>query len=175
MSPTQSPFPPVRRVVTGHNSSGQSTVLADTAQPARFWTPESITPMYDLHYTGESPAVIDTEISKGKWVDEITLHPELFSGGGSNFRCVEMAPGDVSPMHRTVTVDYAVVFKGTVILEAEDGGKVTLSEGDTVVQRGTMHRWRNESTEWVKIYFVMLAAKPIELGGKTFEEEFRPE
>ncbi|KAJ7474265.1 hypothetical protein FB451DRAFT_286262 [Mycena latifolia] len=171
--PPQSPLPPVRRVVTGHNSAGKSTVLSDTSQPPRFFAPESVAPMYDLHYTGESPAIIDTEISQGKWVDEVTQHPELVSGSGSTFRCWDMAPGDVTPMHRTVTVDYAIVFRGTVTLELEEGERVTLNEGDTVVQRGTMHAWRNETTEWAKVYFVMLGAKPIEIGGKTLGEEIR--
>jgi hypothetical protein len=71
-------------------------VIADTLQPARFFTPESAAPMYDLHYSGKSPAVIDTEISKGEWADEVKSHPEVFSGDGSNFRCWDFAPGDVS-------------------------------------------------------------------------------
>jgi hypothetical protein len=96
MSSIQSPFPPVRRVVTGHSAAGKSTVLADNTQPARFWTPESVAPMYDLHYTAEAPAVIDSEITTGKWVDEIMQHPELVSGSGSTFRCWDFAPGDVS-------------------------------------------------------------------------------
>ncbi|KAJ6569275.1 hypothetical protein B0H19DRAFT_1232162 [Mycena capillaripes] len=172
MSSTQSPFPPVRRVVTGHNSAGKSTVITDQVQTPRFFTPERVAPMYDLHYTGESPAVIDKELSKGKWVDEITSHPDVFSGKGSNFRCWDFSPGEVSPLHRTVSIDYAVVFKGTVILELEEGERVILNEGDTVVQRGTMHTWRNETTEWAKVYFVMLDAKPIEIDGKPLKEEF---
>lgn len=53
-------------------------------------------------------------------------------------------------------MDYAIIFKGSITLELEEGERVTLNEGDTVVQRGTMHTWRNESTEWAKVYFVML-------------------
>jgi mannose-6-phosphate isomerase-like protein (cupin superfamily) len=93
------------------------------------------------------------------------------------------------PLHRTVTLDYAIVFRGSVTLELEEGERITLSEGDTVVQRGTMHTWRNETKEWAKVYFVMTGmshldlelflaeihagAKPIEIDGKTLEETFR--
>jgi len=35
------------------------------------------------------------------------------------------------------------VLDGTVILELDDGAEVTLRPGDTVVQNGTRHRWRN--------------------------------
>ncbi|KAJ6474473.1 hypothetical protein C8R47DRAFT_710031 [Mycena vitilis] len=175
MSTTQSPFPPVRRVVTGHTATGKSTVVADTVQPPTFWSPQSISPIYDLCRTGESPAVIDSEIKSedGKWVDEIAQNPEHVSKEGSVFRVFEFSPGTVSPVHRTVSLDYGIVAKGSIVLELEDGERVTLKEGDTVVQRGTMHAWRNESTEWARIYFVVLGAKPIEIEGKKHESEWR--
>jgi quercetin dioxygenase-like cupin family protein len=43
-----------------------------------------------------------------------------------------------------------------VTLELEEGERIVLKEGDTVVQRGTMHTWRNETNEWAKVFFVML-------------------
>ncbi|KAJ7433436.1 hypothetical protein B0H11DRAFT_2121781 [Mycena galericulata] len=175
MSSTQSesPLAPVRRVVTGHNAAGKAKVLDDTVQSPQFWSPEGVSPIYDLHYTSESPAVIDTEVTTGKWVDEIQAHPkEIASPNGSTFRSVDFAPGQVSPMHRTVSLDYAIVFKGSVTLELEEGKRVTLNEGDTVVQRGTMHTWRNETSEWARVYFVVLDAKPITIGGKVLEQEF---
>ncbi|KAK7064948.1 cupin-2 domain-containing protein [Favolaschia claudopus] len=166
-----SPFPPVRRVITGHTPDGKSTVLADAPQPPRFFVPSEKSPMYDIHHASESPAVIDSEITQGKWVDESLSHPELFGGNGSNWRCWDMAPGQVTVIHRTVTIDYGLVFRGSIVLELDDGQKVTLNEGDSVVQRGTMHTWRNESKEWTRMYFVMMNAKPIEIEGKTLGAE----
>jgi mannose-6-phosphate isomerase-like protein (cupin superfamily) len=49
-------------------------------------------------------------------------------------------------MHTTDTTDFEIVLSGTVILELDDGVEVTLSPGDTVVQSGTRHRWRNPGT-----------------------------
>lgn len=46
-------------------------------------------------------------------------------------------------MHTTDTIDFEVVLEGTAILELDDGAEVTLHPGDTVVQNGTRHRWRN--------------------------------
>lgn len=46
-------------------------------------------------------------------------------------------------MHTTDTVDFEVVLEGTVVLELDDGAEVTLQPGDTVVQNGTRHRWKN--------------------------------
>ena len=46
-------------------------------------------------------------------------------------------------MHTTDTIDFEVVLEGTIVLELDDGAEVTLNPGDTVVQNGTRHRWRN--------------------------------
>ncbi|KAJ7087042.1 hypothetical protein C8R43DRAFT_908988 [Mycena crocata] len=174
MSLSKSPFAPVRRVVTGHTPAGKSTVVADTVQPPTFWSPESTSPIYDLCRTGGSPPAIDSELTQGKWLDEIVQNPEHVSKEGSVFRVFEFSPGTVSPMHRTVSLDYGIVAKGSIVLELDDGKRITLNKGDTIVQRGTMHTWRNESaTEWARIYFVVLGAKPIEINGGTLEQEWR--
>ena len=58
-------------------------------------------------------------------------------------------------MHRTQTVDYAVILDGelTMIL---DEGDVVLKQGDIVVQRGTSHSWANRSDKPCKILFVLI-------------------
>ena len=57
-----------------------------------------------------------------------------------------MEQGDPG-MHTTHTVDFEVVLSGEVVLELDDGAKVTLKPGDTVVQNGTRHRWSNPGSE----------------------------
>jgi mannose-6-phosphate isomerase-like protein (cupin superfamily) len=49
-------------------------------------------------------------------------------------------------MHTTPTTDFEVVLSGHVILELDNGAIVRLGPGDTVVQNGTRHRWRNDGT-----------------------------
>ena len=52
--------------------------------------------------------------------------------------------GSADPgMHTTDTIDFEVVLEGTIVLELDDGAEVTLQPGDTVVQNGTRHRWKN--------------------------------
>jgi quercetin dioxygenase-like cupin family protein len=48
-------------------------------------------------------------------------------------------------MHRTNTLDYLFVINGEVELALNSGEKRVLKAGDTVVQRGPMHAWRNLS------------------------------
>jgi len=95
--------------------------------------------------------------------------------GGIVFRRTDTPPGAASPMHRTLTVDYAVIVAGEIELTLESGEKRLLRTGDTIVQRATMHQWRNPSqTEWCRMVCVMV---PIEEGssvnGNVLEQEFR--
>lgn len=60
-------------------------------------------------------------------------------------------------MHRTDTVDYAVVLQGsiTMLLDDED---VELSAGDVVIQNGTNHAWSNRGPDPCLIAFVLIDA-----------------
>lgn len=53
-----------------------------------------------------------------------------------------MSPGLLSPMHRTVSLDYGVVLEGEVELVLDSGETRVLKRGDVAIQRGTCHAWR---------------------------------
>ena len=65
------------------------------------------------------------------------------------------APG----MHTSDTIDYCVVVRGEMTLELDDGQKVSLRQGDCVVQNGTRHRWRNPLSEPCLMAFVSIGGK----------------
>jgi Cupin domain len=93
---------------------------------------------------------------------------------GASFRRTDLPPGMRSPMHRTLSVDYGVVVAGTVELTLESGEIRTLRVGDTVVQRATMHQWRNPSaTEWTRMVWVVVPIEAFEIDGKMVQEEWR--
>ena len=62
-------------------------------------------------------------------------------------------------MHRTATVDYAVVFDGEIDLELDDGRVVHLRHGDIVVQNGARHAWKNRGTDNAVVLFFMQGAR----------------
>ncbi|MCW6528633.1 cupin domain-containing protein [Sphingomonas sp. MMSM20] len=144
---------PVRRVVTGHDGAGRAVLRADQhfstvpipggdAAFALIWT------------TATVPADNNDE------TDGRARDAGLTIDRGSVIRIVDMLPGGVSPMHRTSSIDYGIVLAGQVELEVDDGAKTLLGPGDIVVQRGTMHRWRNPSaTETSRIAFVLIEAQ----------------
>jgi mannose-6-phosphate isomerase-like protein (cupin superfamily) len=61
-------------------------------------------------------------------------------------------------MHTTDTVDFEYVVSGRVVLELDDGATVELGPGDTVVQNGTRHAWRNPFGEPCQMVVVLVGA-----------------
>ena len=85
---------------------------------------------------------------------------------GTVFRVIEFSPGVAPRNHRTDSIDYAVVMSGEIDMELDDT-VVHLKAGDVLVQRGTIHNWRNNGTEPCLIAFILIDAKPVEAGGQT--------
>lgn len=58
-------------------------------------------------------------------------------------------------MHRTDTVDYAIVMQGEMVAIMDDG-ETTMRAGDILIQRGTNHAWANRSGKPARIIFVLV-------------------
>ena len=58
-------------------------------------------------------------------------------------------------MHRTETIDYAIVLSGeiTMLLDDED---VVVDAGDILVQCGTNHAWSNRSKAPAVVAFILI-------------------
>lgn len=97
----------------------------------------------------------------------------------------------LQPFHRTITLDYGIVLSGSLTLILDDDKRAVLNAGDVIVQRGTIHGWVNEGTEWARVFFVLLrksrvsnllmknsrkvsiAAKNVQIGDKVLGPDFR--
>ena len=62
-------------------------------------------------------------------------------------------------MHKTNTVDYAIVYDGEIWMELDEGKMLHLRRGDVVVQNGTRHAWRNRGTKPVTMLFFLNGAR----------------
>ncbi|KAK0621122.1 hypothetical protein DIS24_g11424 [Lasiodiplodia hormozganensis] len=60
--------------------------------------------------------------------------------------------------------------KDGVVLRVVDIPANTVTRGDVCVQRGTIHGWKNPTDQPARIYFVLIAAEPVEIDGKPFEK-----
>jgi quercetin dioxygenase-like cupin family protein len=61
-------------------------------------------------------------------------------------------------MHQTLSVDYDVIVSGELWLELDDGEIRHLEAGDTVIQNGTRHAWRNRGTVPAVMVAVLVGA-----------------
>jgi uncharacterized cupin superfamily protein len=67
-------------------------------------------------------------------------------------------------MHRTKSIDYAVVISGEIDMLLDDA-EVHLQAGDVLVQQGTLHAWVNRGREACRVAFVLIdAEEPVQLG-----------
>jgi quercetin dioxygenase-like cupin family protein len=82
---------------------------------------------------------------------------------GTRFIVMEFAPGVVSEMHRTETIDYIVMLEGEIDRDMDDS-TVKLRAGDIMVQRGTNHAWVNRSKGPARMAIVLPDAKPLGIG-----------
>jgi hypothetical protein len=136
--------PQIRRVVLGHNTDGAAVVQFDDTAPAvervaLIWCANSVPVDNERDNTGE-------------------LHGQLMGHRGAAFFSRVFAPGYVSRMHRTQTLEFGYVISGTIELILADGTATTLNQGDTFVQRGTLHGWRNTTAEPCQLIVASVAA-----------------
>ncbi|KAF7558950.1 hypothetical protein G7046_g5206 [Stylonectria norvegica] len=74
-------------------------------------------------------------------------------------------------MHRTESIDYAVVFSGAIVLGLDSGEEKTVGAGEVIIQQGVNHTWENQGHEPCRIMFVMLGAEKIVLeDGRVLEQ-----
>ncbi|MFF4416658.1 cupin domain-containing protein [Streptosporangium sp. NPDC001559] len=139
-----------RRVVTGHDLDGESVFLTDGPPPVSHTLPGG-TVFHEIWATDAVPVPITPEEPEpGDRPLRVAPGPR-----GTVVRVVVTPPGEVTPMHRTRSVDYAVVLDGEAVLVLS-GSERTLRRGDVVVQRGTDHRWENRSDVPLRMLFVVL-------------------
>lgn len=167
----------VRRLVTGVDAEGRSTVTTDGPTPGHLDLGRAT---YDELWAAEAlpPSLAGDDDPAD--VDHAVLAPVL---GGVKWRVVTFAPASEvqqltdeqvaeargrfnddgvmrdyrSGWHATHSIDFAVVMSGEIDLHL-DTGTVRLRAGDTIVQRGTSHAWSNPGTEPCAISFVLISA-----------------
>ncbi len=63
-------------------------------------------------------------------------------------------------------------MSGRIVLELDDGQTCELATGDTVVQNGTRHAWRNPFDETCLMVVVLIGANHADLGRTKLEPTF---
>jgi mannose-6-phosphate isomerase-like protein (cupin superfamily) len=175
-------FPPIHRVVTGHDADGKAIVASNGPLP----TVVEIaaipgTVFHEVWSTAANPTPVDNgadptlgplmlpppkQGTRMRFVDIPPDTAEFLSQGAGKMKDAFAQIGDEkastvkahSPhplMHRTESIDYGVVIEGEMTLVLDDS-EVLLKAGSVVVQRGTNHAWANRSGQPCRMLFVLL-------------------
>ena len=171
----------IRRVVTGHSSNGKAIVASDeVVEPVQ----ATMLPGYEFYRlwgADAPPALPDAGAQPanrayfppvgGFRFGLFTVPPETtvavedidFEVALAEIEAalpgmaVHMEP-EHPGMHTTASVDFEFVVSGSIVLELDDGTEVELHPGDTVVQNGTRHAWRNRGSEPCQMVVVLVGA-----------------
>ncbi|KAF9822139.1 hypothetical protein IEO21_00133 [Rhodonia placenta] len=167
------PPPPadLRRAVTGHDDCGTACVRSDDLLPS------SESPTFpgvwgnNIWVTKATPTG-----DNNSDVDGAARQPDSDLGivmrNGTVLRYTDLAPGALAAM--TSSLDYNILIQGKLVLIMEDGTETKFeTPGDIVIQRGTMHAWKNPGPGWARWVTVLVDAKPAVMNGIPLPMEVR--
>lgn len=168
----------IRRVVTGHDDNGKAIIEMDGIAPNMKVRPGAGFVSSLLWVTDETPARLDLRQDRAdrtigvpppahgsilrvvdfppvtkdaESLDQATLAKSMgvehHTHGGAQARHAYM--------HRTKSIDYAIVLEGEIDMLLDDS-EVHLKAGDFLVQQGTNHAWVNRSDKMCRIAFVLI-------------------
>ena len=130
-------YRPIRRVVTGLDAGGHSCVVVDSQANDIEVSADYV--LDDLWATGFPPQVEGS-------TDLPTPPGAGIAAGTIVWRRSTMPAGSRNAFHSTRTLDCLTILSGRVTLLLETG-EIELTAGDFVVQRNTLHGWRNDGPE----------------------------
>lgn len=153
--------PTFRRIVTGHDTSGRSTVVSEDrvseggAGNFDFWRDGAGSLAAAMDRQPFFPRAAGESFFRifrippdqpGQTLDDVeTIATQLFGGFGISECRVDT--GRHPMMHETPTTDYIILLSGQVSLLLDEGDPVALKPLDVVVQRATNHAWINTGTQ----------------------------
>ena len=168
-------FGEVRRVVTKLDPAGKAVVMFDDRVPLT--AARSPVGVGDLWVTENSPAELSATEDRAHV--KVGIQPPR---SGTIFRVVDYPPTssaieklDINTMmrivgadarakglpprhlmmHRTRSVDYAMILSGEIDMLLDEG-EVHFKAGDVLVQQATNHAWVNRGKENCRIAFILI-------------------
>ena len=174
----------IRRIVTGHDAQGHSIVLSDglptnikqspqrpgvvinnlwmtDTMPAQTSGPQDAT----VKPMGLEPAAGGTNFRivefppETDYINKVSAADAQKAFGDLGAAHALTGASGKKPrhpfMHKTKTLDYAIVLSGEVYLVLDDS-EVLMKAGETCIQRATSHAWSNRSDKPCTIAFILI-------------------
>jgi Cupin domain. len=169
----------IRRIVTGHDARGRSTFVSDAPSPhvltiggrtdfalTNLWVTDAMPARNTGHADAADRPVVLEPPKNGTIFRVVEFPPEKTGGAFDRQQAFSTMGADhaMDPdasrhpgMHKTDTVDYAIVLSGE-IWALMDEGETLMKAGDCLVQRGTNHAWANRSDAPCLVAFILVSA-----------------
>src|ERR1700753_1374934 len=175
----------IRRIVTGHDDRGKAPIeSAGICPPVRvregagfvsslLWVTDETPARVDLREDGAARTIGGPPRPNGSILRVVDFPPvtkeseaidqqTLLKSMGADQHTHGGGPARHAFMHRTKSVDYAIVLQGEIVMLLDDS-EVTMKAGDFLVQQATNHAWANRSEKYCSISFVLIdAIDPLE-------------
>ncbi|KAN0104826.1 hypothetical protein V8E51_010571 [Hyaloscypha variabilis] len=154
-----------RLIATTHAADGTSIFSADREIPLfrPFGPAGSSFAVFDRRGT----VPVNNQEVVGEFPETIPRCPP----GGVIFCITNIAGNFTVPMHRTLSMDYAVVLSGEIVLRLDNGDERTVRAGEFIIQGGVNHQWINRTNETCRTMFVTVSSEKIKLADGTELEE----
>jgi quercetin dioxygenase-like cupin family protein len=159
-------LPAPRLVITSHTADGTSIISSDV----------KLAPFHPFGPNGSGFTIFHTSptvpVSNSGPLEAPTTNAiPRPQPGGTFFGTSDFPPGAKSPMHRTLSVDYAVVLSGSIWMTLDGGDETEIKTGEFILQRGVNHLWENRGDVPCRVLFVMIGAEAVKMDDGTVLEE----
>ncbi|OJD18432.1 hypothetical protein AJ78_01551 [Emergomyces pasteurianus Ep9510] len=156
---------PIRRVIASSDAKGNGYFTSDdlltpydptTSPHFSVPGPDAGFGVVQIHRSRSLPANNQRQLSD----PHRTLVP-LADTKGASCRILDLPPAESGWFHRTLSLDYAVILKGTVGFITDGGAETVLKEHDVIVCRGVNHEWVNRGEGVARIFVVLVPSLEI--------------
>jgi mannose-6-phosphate isomerase-like protein (cupin superfamily) len=177
-------FPPIHRVVTGHDASGKA-IFTSNGPLSTIRELDAIPGMifHEVWETRESPPWVGNggdpttgplnhqAPTNGNIIRFVDFPPDedyldqaearmkkLFDEVNDPTALTVKADSPHPMMHRAEALDYCIVIEGEMTLVLDDS-EVLLKPGSVVIQRGANHAWANRSGKKCRMLYIQINAQ----------------
>jgi len=149
-------LPAPRLVTTTHKPDGTTIIGSDT----------QTTPFFPFGPTGSSFSIMHSSdtvpvSNTGPLPSSVTTTVPRAPASGIMLCTSDILPGQGSPMHRTISLDYACILSGEITVKLDSGEETIIKAGEFILQRGGMHLWFNHTQEPCRMLCVLLGSEKI--------------
>lgn len=176
---SQNLTPTMPNYITTHNAEGKAIFSnAIPSEPHKIPLAPNSPSTLEIVYTSHVPKpdfTTETDLTQYTHDRIHSLPPgQICPPNGFGVNILTLGPGKTAN-HRTATLDVVYILEGVIELTLDSGEMRVVREGDTVVQRGTMHQWDNVTPGGglARILGVAVTAKePFLAGGREVGTEW---